>query len=202
MERWDWRDTWQAGADFALLGLLVTIASVPVVTLGAAVATGSVAAHHWCVNRGMPPLRELAPLFVRALLPGLGALAVAAGAAALLASDLLLLAGGRVPGGTGLLVLTWLLVAAGCGVGALTVVGVGARQGRGWRAAAGWAGRTALRSPWTPAALLGVLVVAAILGWMVPLTAPLLVGFALFALHVVTHQLGRHEERGGVGKHP
>jgi hypothetical protein len=191
----DWRDTLRTAADFALLGIAVCVVAVPVVTVGAAIATGSVAADHWCRYRTLPPLRELAGVFGRAVLPGIGATVVALAVAALLVLDVTQVGRGAVPGGTPLLVVSVVVAAQLAGLAALTVVGIGRlpradgrRPGR-WRAALGWAGRAAFASPLVPSALAVVLAVAVVLGVLVPITAPILVGFLLFALHVVARRM-------------
>src|SRR5574342_1360813 len=76
-ERRDWRDPLREASDLAALGILLTLVSVPVVTLGAALATGSAAVHDWVHTQQWPPVRTTLRRFARALLPGLGALVVA-----------------------------------------------------------------------------------------------------------------------------
>ena len=78
--RQPWRDTVRVAADLALLGIVVTAAALPVVTAGAAVATGSAALHHFLTRDRWPDGRDAWRAFRRGLLPGLGAGACAAGA--------------------------------------------------------------------------------------------------------------------------
>jgi hypothetical protein len=188
VERTDWRDSLATASDLALLGIMTTLACLPVVTAGAALATASAAADHVCVHRGLPRMADLGRTFGRAFLPGLGATAAGLTAALLLAFDVRLLAGGVVPGGAGLLVVTAVLAAAALVLGMLTLVRVGTTGGRGWLAATRWAaGRLAAR-PRLGGVLLLVLALPAVLAFTIPVTTLLLPGFLLFALHVVARR--------------
>ena len=89
-----------------------------------------------------------------------------------------------MPGGTPLLVLTAVLVAAAAGYAGLAVVAIGADPGRPWRAAA----RRVPLNRALPAAA-GVLALAGLLAVLVhPVLVPVLAGYALFALHVVARR--------------
>jgi hypothetical protein len=186
--RRDWRETVSAATDFALLGILVTVVSVFVVTLGAALATGSAAAAHWCRYRSLPPVRDLLAIFVRALVPGALATLVAAVAGALLGADLTLVGRGVVPGGRVFLVVSVVIAAEVAGLATLVLVGVGEREGTGFRDATRWAGRIAFAAPLAPLALAAVLAIAALIAVMVPVTTPILLGFVLLAVHVVARR--------------
>lgn len=166
--RRDWRETVGVATDLALLGILMALASLPVVTAGAAVATGSAAINHHLVYDRWPGPRFCLDVFRRRLLPGLLGSAAVAAALALLVADVLALRSGAVPGGAPVLVLT--LAAAAL--------------------AAAWAGLALVGAPQiTPArvaAAAGVLTVAVILAIFVhPALTPVLAGYTLFALHVV-----------------
>ncbi len=187
--RHDWRDTLRNATDLALLGLIGTVAALPVVTAGAAVATASAALHHWIEHDSWPGSRPVLRGFLRAVPAGAGATAIAALAATLLGGNLLVLHRGLVPGGPALIVVTAILTVAAGGLAGMTVVQVGRQGGRGWRTAARLAGRTALRRPAAPLASAGVLALASTLGLLVlPLLTPVLAGYALFALHAVTRR--------------
>jgi hypothetical protein len=186
---WDWRDAAETAADFALLGIAVTVAALPLVTLGAALSVGTVATAHWYEHRTMPPVRDLARLYVRGILPGLGVLGVLVAAAVVLGLDLRLASSGRVPGGRALVILTLLTLVALLGLAALTLVERG--RGNGWRGAVREAGRLAGRRPVIPLALAGIALLSGLLGSMVPVTSPLLVGYTVFACHIVTARLDR-----------
>jgi hypothetical protein len=181
----DWRDTLRAAADLALLGILLTIACLPVVTAGAAVATASTAVRHFAVDDGWPRAVDIGRTFIRALIPGLVATAVALGAGALIALDLAALRSGAVPGGRPLLALTAVLAAAGAGFAGLIVVAAGSH---GWRRAVRDAAVLAAGRPATLVAATGVLAIAAVLAALLhPVVAPILVGYALYALHAVVY---------------
>lgn len=187
----DWRDTLRGAADLALLGILTTLAALPVLSAGAAMATASTALHLWTREDRWPDARELLRTFVRALLPGVAATLVALAAAATLAGNALLLAAGAVPGGTALVGLTALVAALACGLAGMIVVEVGRRGGLGWRPAARVAARAALDRPVTLLATTGTIAFAVALGTLVlPISTPILAGYVLFALHTIPRRLG------------
>jgi len=187
----DWRDTLRAATDLALLGVLTTLAALPLVTAGAAVATASAALHQWTRRGHWPAAGDLLRTFARALLPGAAATLVAAAVAALLTVNALALAAGTVPGGTALVVVTALLGALACGLAGAIVVQIGRQHARGWRSAARVATRTALDRPAMVLAITGTLTFAAALGTLVlPIITPILAGYVLFALHAITRRLG------------
>jgi hypothetical protein len=184
--RADWRDAVAVAADVALLGVLLTVAAAPVVTAGAAVATASAAVRHFFEHGRWPEAAACWAEFRRRIVPGCAAVLVAGAAVALLAVDLAALRSGLVPGGAPLIVLTAGLAAGGAGYAGLVVVEVG--DGGGWRAAA----RSALAAgrPAALAASAGVIGLAAALAVMVhPVLAPVLAGYALYALHAVRRRL-------------
>jgi hypothetical protein len=185
--RADWRDAVAVAADVALLGVLLTVAAAPVVTAGAAVATASAAVRHFFEYGRWPDAAASWTEFRRRILPGCAAVLVAGAAATLLAVDLAALRSGLVPGGAPLIAITAGLAAGGAAYAGLVVVEVG--DGGGWRAAA----RSALALAGRPAALAasaGVICLAAALAVMVhPVLAPVLAGYALYALHAVRRRL-------------
>jgi hypothetical protein len=124
----------------------------------------------------------------RALLPGFAATAVAMAAAGLLWLDLRAVAIGRVPGGYPVLVATALLGLAAIATAAVAVVLVGRTDGLGWIRAVRAAANLLSARPALAPAVLGVLAVVAVLGVALPVLVPLLIGMALFALHVVLRE--------------
>jgi hypothetical protein len=169
--RRDWRETVRIATDLALLGILVALASLPLVTAGAAVATGSAAIEHYLAYDRWPGRGFCLAVFRRRLLPGLLISLAVLVAVALLVADLLALHVGAVPGGLPVLVLT-LAVAA---------------------LAAGWAGLALVAARditlGRVAAAAGVLAVAVLLAIFVhPALTPVLAGYTLFALHVVARR--------------
>ncbi|MFI5833512.1 hypothetical protein ACIA5A_07515 [Micromonospora sp. NPDC051300] len=188
--RRDWRDTVAEAADLALLGLAVAVVALPLLTLAPAVATASAALHDRSVTGSWPPARTSLARLGRALPAGAAVSAVALAVAALLAADLLALAGGRVPGGGPALAVTAVVVAAVLGYAGLVTVAVGRTGGRGWRAATRQAGRACLRRPGVWAAAAGTCALATVLAALVtPVAVPILGGYTLAALHAVD---GRH----------
>jgi len=188
-ERRDWRDTLRDASDLALLGIVLTFAAVPIVTLGAVVATGSAAVHDWIHTQQWPPVRTTLRRFARALLPGLGVLFVAVFLAWLIGVDVAAVQSGRVPGGRWLLGGTLVVVLFLVGYAGLTVVEVGRQEASRWLGAVGAAVRVGLARPQVPLALGGVIALVTLLSVFVPVVAPILVGYVLFALHVVAIRL-------------
>jgi hypothetical protein len=182
----DWRESLSLAADLALLGIVTTIACVPVVTAGAALATASSVVDHACRDRRLPSIMDIVRTARRALLPGFAATAVAMAAAGLLWLDLRAVAIGRVPGGYPVLVATALLGLAAIATAA--VVLVGRTDGLGWIRAVRAAANLLSARPALAPAVLGVLAVVAVLGVALPVLVPLLIGMALFALHVVLRE--------------
>jgi hypothetical protein len=181
----DWRETFSDATDVALIGITATVASLAVVTIGAAVAGASAAVHERCVEGSVSSGGTHVSRFGRGLLPGLGAAVVALGIAALLVLDIRALVFGAVPGGVPVLLPTVAAALAVLGFFGLTVVEVGRQGARGWLPAARSAIGTGLHRPGKLVASAGVLVLAIGLGIVLPVTTPLLVGCALFALHAV-----------------
>ncbi|MEV4532515.1 hypothetical protein AB0J82_01635 [Asanoa sp. NPDC049518] len=205
----DWRDTVRVATDVALLGLLMVATSLPVVTTGAAFATASYAVHTFLTDDRWPAPRACWHVFRRALLPGALATAVVLTAAWLVTVDLTAVSTGRVPGGAVVAGLTGVIAAAACGYAALALVALGrglsvaaanahadpsanahsspAAPAGAWR----WAAKAAASArPATVGAAAGVIGLAGLLAVLVhPILAACLVGYALYALHVVTRRL-------------
>ncbi len=188
LPRPDWRESVALAADLALVGIAVTVGCLTVVGAGGVLVTASVAVDQAAAHRSFPPVRHLLGTLRRALLPGLAATLAASVPTGLLVLDALALAHGRVPGGPPMLLLTVLVAAGWVAVAGTALVRLGQAGGRGYRRALREAVRLLSRRP-----LLGVAVVPAVaapvlLGLLVPATAPLVPGFALFALHAVVRR--------------
>ncbi len=174
----DWRDTLRLATDLAVLGFAVAAAALPLVTAGAAVLTGSAAIRHHLDHDKWPPVPALARTFRRALLPGLAGSVALSLLAALIAIDITAVRAGAAPGGVP--------VAA-----ALLTVAVGAAGFAGLLVAtSSLATAVALaRRPSRLAAASGVVVLAGVLAVLVhPALTPVLLGYTLFALHVVARR--------------
>ena len=183
--RRDWRDSVRTAADLAVVGFAVTLAALPVLTAGAAVATASVAVRHFVEYDQWPPASSLLATFRRRLVPGLLAGPAVVVAAVLVALDVLALRRGLVPGGP--LVLSAVLVVAALAAGYTAILAVlaGTRPTGAARAAV----TVAAARPALLAAATGVVAVAAVLALFIhPALTPVLPGYALFALHVVARR--------------
>ncbi|MEU8113957.1 hypothetical protein [Micromonospora sp. NPDC048947] len=184
--RRDWRDVARDAADLALLGILLTLAAVPLLTAAAAAGTASAAVHDWTRTGSWPSARTTVRRFGRAVLPGVPVSLLALVGAALLAADLAALATGRVPGGPAALLVTALIAAGLAGYGGLVVVEVGGNGGGRWWASARRAARACLDAPTRWAALTGVVALAGLLTVLVtPVAVPILAGYTVAALHAV-----------------
>jgi len=181
--RADWRDRLTLATDLALIGIAVTILALPVITAPAALATGSAAVRARYADGRLPPWRSLAGVYRRGILPGLPVLL----AVAALILDLAAIRGGWVPGGPPLLALTALATIGLSGWAALALATLGRAPGLTWRDAA----RQAWGHPACVAALALVNVIAFVLALAVPVTVPLVIGFHLFAIHMLTDRLCR-----------
>ncbi|MEV4510476.1 hypothetical protein AB0K00_16095 [Dactylosporangium sp. NPDC049525] len=182
MARRDWKDTVTVGADVALVGIAVTVCSLPVLTAGAAVHAGSVAVRDIIDGSAVRP-SVLWRVFRRSLLPGAAATLATATAAWLLLFNLGAVASGRVPGGLPVLVGTGAVAAALLAACAFGVVHLAHHHS--WPGALRWAAGAVWRQPLTAAMVAGVSSIAAVIGALIPVTAPLLVGYLLFAVHVI-----------------
>ncbi|MFE9188425.1 hypothetical protein ACFYL6_02320 [Micromonospora sp. NPDC007208] len=184
--RRDWRDVARDAADLALLGILLTLAAVPLLTAAAAAGTASAAVHDWTRTGSWPSARTTLRRFGRSVLPGLPVSLLALAGAVLLAADLAALATGRVPGGPAALLVTALIAAGLAGYAGLVVVEVGGNGGGRWRASARSAARACLDAPTRWAALTGVVALAGLLTVLVtPVAVPILAGYTVAALHAV-----------------
>ncbi|MGA5298331.1 hypothetical protein ACPCHT_00300 [Nucisporomicrobium flavum] len=181
--RHGWRDTVRAAADMALLGFLVTGAALPVVTAGAAVATGSAAIRHHLDHDTWPAPQACLRTFRRALLPGLAASAAAVLLVALVIVDVLALRSGAVPGAPVLMVPLLAVAAAGLGFAGLLAV---AASGPAPLATARTMARPAPLAAATAVVMLTLLLAALVH----PVLIPPLIGYGLFALHVLARRTG------------
>ncbi|MCO8271050.1 hypothetical protein M1L60_10640 [Actinoplanes sp. TRM 88003] len=178
----DWRDSVRLGADLALLGVLMTMACLPVLTAGAAVGTASAALDRLLTVGRWSTAAECWADFRTRLVPGLYAGPLVLAAAWLLAIDVAALRRGSVPGGPAMIAAVLLAAAVGVGFAALVAGLAGPSHAHAVRRAAALA---AVR-PRALAATTGVVVVVAALAALVhPAVLPVLAGFALFAVHAV-----------------
>lgn len=189
IERADWREHLREAADIALIGFAVIIMALPVVTLPAALAAGSAAVDHWLTHDRLPTARMLGTWLARALLPSLVALVVVVVVAAALVADVWAIRSGRVPGGAVAGVLTACAATAFVGLVSVMAVVIGRTQCRSWRRAVRVTIALATARPVVVPAAAGTTLIAILLGWLMPATVPLVIGFGLFALHVLLRRL-------------
>lgn len=184
-QRPDWRERFTLGTDLALIGVVVTVAALPVLTLPAALVAGSVAVRHRYRLGRLPAFRPLLRQFRRGLLPGIPFVLVAL----LLLIDLIAVSRGWVPGGAPVLTATAVVACWLLGLATLALVATGRDPAAPGRAALRWAWDQATSRPWSALApaLAGVL--AFFLALSMPATIPLVVGFHLFAAHVISDRL-------------
>jgi hypothetical protein len=182
----DWRNSLRLAADLALLGIVVTLLSLPLVTAGAAVATGSHAIHHVTTSGRWPSFAECWAVFRGRLVAGLVAGPAVAVAVGLVVLDVSGLRRGAVPGGGPALVAVLTAAALAAGYVGLTAALAGSRD----RGAARGAFALALSRPIAAVAAAGVLAVAGLLALLVhPALVPVLAGYTLFGLHMVTRRV-------------
>ncbi|WP_433533748.1 hypothetical protein ACQPZK_16200 [Micromonospora sp. CA-249363] len=187
--RRDWRDVARDAADLALLGILLTLAAAPLLTVAGAAGTASAAVHDWTRTGSWPSARTTLRRFGRSVLPGVPVSLLGLCVLGLLAADLAALATGRVPGGQPVLVVTGLVAVALAGYAGLVVVEAGRNGGGRWRVAARSSVRACLDAPARWAALVGVTVLAGLLAVLVtPVAVPILAGYTLAALHAVANR--------------
>jgi hypothetical protein len=176
----------------------MTVAALPVVTAGAAVATGSAALHHFLEHDRWPTARASWSVFYRSLVAGLVAVMAVAVVVVLLVIDLAALRRGVVPGGAALVAVTVALAAAAAGYAALVVVALGADSERGWVTALRGGAALAVARPTDLAAAAGVVALTVLLAILVhPALTPILAGYALFALHAVVRRPRRLRDAPG-----
>ncbi|MCU7727407.1 hypothetical protein ODJ79_27055 [Actinoplanes sp. KI2] len=181
----DWRDSVRLAADLALLGIVLTLSSLPLVTAGAAVATGSYAIHHVTTQGRWPSFADCWAYFRPRLVPGLLAGPAVLAATALVVIDVSGLRRGAAPGGGPALAAVLTAAALAAGYVGLAAVLAGIRE----RGAAREALALALSRPLAAVTAAGVLAVAALLAVLVhPALVPVLAGYTLFALHAVARR--------------
>lgn len=194
----DWRDSLRLAADLALLGILVTLACLPVLTAGAAVGTGSAALHKLLTSGRWPTAAECWTLFRTRVVPGWWAGPIVLVVAWLVAVDVAAVNRGAVPGGRPLVAALLILASVGAGFLALVAAVSGVSHPdpvRGPRAPAeqGPLRRARVLVAARPGVLLAttgvVLLVALLAAFLHPALAPVLAGYALFAAHAVLHRL-------------
>jgi hypothetical protein len=189
-----WKEQLRRVGELCLLGILAVLASLPVVTIGAVLATLSTAVGHWADHDDLPRWRALGAEFGRRLLPGtpVGVLGVLA--TLVVVQQVVWLRDGVVPGGSVVLAAFGLATACLLAVALLAVPRLA--DGSSWRAALA-GGRTALlRAPAAGLAALVVTAIAVLLSVTLPGVVLVLPALLVLALHAVHRRLVRPREGG------
>jgi hypothetical protein len=179
-----WKEQLRRIAELALLGIVAVLACLPVVTLGAVVATLSTAVGHWADHDDLPPWSAMASELGRRLLPGAVVSLAGVLAGLVVVQQFLWLRSGVVPGGG--IATAALGVAVACLLAVVLLAVPRLADGTTWRAALAGAWSALLQVPAAGAAALAVTGIAVLLAMLLPgvfLVLPALLVLALHALH-------------------
>jgi hypothetical protein len=182
-----WKEQMRRVSELCLLGIVAAVLCLPVLTVGAVVATLSTVVAHWIDHDDLPPLRDMGAEFVRRLAPGAVASAAGGLATLVVVRQVQWLASGAVPGGSPVLVA---LLAAAAVLLTVVLLAVPRLAGGGtWRTglAGGW--HALLGRPAAGGAALGVTLVAGLVAVLLPGTVLLLPALLVLALHAVHRAL-------------
>lgn len=181
-----WKEQLRRVAELALLGIVAVVFSLAVVTIGAVVSTLSAAVAHWIEHDELPSWSAMARELRRTFMPGLPVGPIGLLAGLVVVVQVQWLGTGIVPGGGP--AIGALLLATGALL-AVVLLAVPQLPGRGWRGAlaAGWAALR--RVPLAGAAVVGVTMIAVLLGVLLPGVAVVLPALLVLALHAVHRAL-------------
>jgi hypothetical protein len=182
-----WKEQLRRIAELCLLGIVAVLVSLPVVTVGAVVATLSTAVGHWADHDDLPHWREMAAEFGRRLLPGVPVSAVGALSALVVAQQVAWLRDGVVPGGG--VALAAFGVAMACLLAVVLLAVPRLANGGRWRAALAGGWTDLLRAPAAGVAALGVTAIAVLLALLLPGVVLVLPALLVLALHAVHRRL-------------
>jgi hypothetical protein len=182
-----WKEQLRRIAELCLLGIVAVLVSLPVVTVGAVVATLSTAVGHWADHDDLPSWRAMGTEFARRLLPGVPVSAVGVLAALVVVQQVDWLRSGTVPGGG--VATAAFLVAIACLL-AVVLLAVPRLAGDGtWRAALAGGWTDLLRAPAAGLAALVVTGIAILLSLLLPGVVLVLPALLVLALHAVHRRL-------------
>ncbi|HYH30843.1 MAG TPA: hypothetical protein VD903_10695 [Pseudonocardia sp.] len=179
-----WKEQLRRIAELALLGIVAVLLSLPVLTLGAVVATLSTAVGHWVEHDDLPSWPSMGRELGRRLLPGVPVSVAGVVAALVVVQQVAWLRSGVVPGGG--VALAAFGVAVACLVAVVLLAVPRLADGSGWRAALAGGWTTLLRAPAAGIAMLAVTGIAVLLAVLLPgvvLVLPALLVLGLHALH-------------------
>jgi hypothetical protein len=181
-----WKEQLRRIGELCLLGIVAVLASLPVLTVGAVVATLSTAVGHWADHDDLPSYREIGAEFVRRLLPGVPVSVVGVLAVLVVAQQVGWLRAGVVPGGGAVLAVFGVAIAC---LAAVVLLAVPRLAGGGWRAALAGGWTDLLRVPAAGLAALVVTAIAALLAVLLPGVVLVLPALLVLALHAVHRRL-------------
>jgi hypothetical protein len=183
-----WKEQLRRIAELCLLGIVAVLASLPVLTIGAVVATLSTAVGHWADHDDLPGWRAMGAELVRRLLPGVPVSVAGVLAVLVVSQQVTWLRDGVVPGGGAALAVFGVAIAC---LAAVVLLAVPRLAGGTWRAAlaGGWA--DLLRAPAAAVAALVVTAVAVLLAILLPGAVLVLPALLVLALHAVHRRLVR-----------
>jgi hypothetical protein len=183
-----WKEQLRRIAELCLLGIVAVLASLPVLTVGAVVATLSTAVGHWADHDDLPSYREIGAEFVRRLLPGVPVSVIGVLAVLVVSQQVAWLRDGVVPGGGAVLVVFGVAIAC---LTAVVLLAVPRLAGGTWRAALAGGWTDLLQAPAAGLAALAVVGVAAVLALLLPGAVLVLPALVVLALHAVHRRLVR-----------
>jgi hypothetical protein len=183
-----WKEQLRRVGELCLLGIVAVLASLPVLTVGAVVATLSTAVGHWADHDDLPSYREIGAEFVRRLLPGVPVSAAGVLAALVVAQQVGWLRAGVVPGGGAALAAFGVAIAC---LTAVVLLAVPRLAGGGWRTALAGGWTDLLRAPAAGLAALAVTGIAALLALLLPGAVLVLPALLVLALHAVHRRVVR-----------
>jgi hypothetical protein len=181
-----WKEQLRRIAELCLLGIVAVLVSLPVLTVGAVVATLSAAVAHWADHDDLPSWRAMGAEFVRRLLPGVPVGVVGVLAALVVAQQIAWLREGVVPGGGAVLAVFGVAIAC---LAAVVLLAVPRLAGSTWRAALAGGWTDLLRAPAAALAVLAVTGIAALLAVLLPGVVLVLPALLVLALHAVHRRL-------------
>ncbi|TQM04378.1 hypothetical protein [Pseudonocardia kunmingensis] len=182
-----WKEQLRRVGELCLLGIVALLASMPVVTIGAVVATLSTAVGHWADHDDLPAWRAMGAEFRRRLLPGVPVGLVGLLATLVVVQQVAWLRDGVVPGGG--MALAAFGLATACLLAVVLLAVPRLADGASWRAALAEGWTALLRAPAAALAALAVTGVAVLLAVTLPGVALVLPALLVLALHAVHRRL-------------
>jgi hypothetical protein len=182
-----WKEQLRRVGELCLLGIVAVLVSLPVVTVGAVLATLSAAVGHWADHDDLPRWRVLGAEFRRRLLPGVPVGVVGVLATLVVVQQVTWLREGVVPGGG--VALGAFALATACLFAVVLLAVPRLADGASWRAALAGGWTALLRAPAAALAALAVTGIAVLLSVLLPGVVLVLPALLVLALHAVHRRL-------------